>query len=96
MEQPGTPPRIPGKICASYVVLVPIIDSHVAKTPASRQQIDQLRQFGRELIQGNVLHHAEDVEDDITHSNGDDCRLAVEVLTRQAKKGTIRSCVIGN
>lgn len=36
------------------------------------------------------------MDDDITHSDGDDCRLAVEVLTRQAKRGTVPSCVIGN
>lgn len=52
-------------------------------------QGDLLLQFGRDLIRGQVRHDHDEVEDIIDHTTGDGCRLAVEVLTRQAKKGMI-------
>lgn len=51
-------------------------------------QGDLLRQFGRDLIRGQVRQDHDDIEDVIDHTTGDGCRLAVEVLTRQAKKAS--------
>jgi hypothetical protein len=59
----------------------------VARSARQSPQTDLLVQFGRDLIRGQVRHDHDDVEDVIDHATGDGCRLAVEVLTRQAKKG---------
>ncbi|KIM32590.1 hypothetical protein M408DRAFT_62228 [Serendipita vermifera MAFF 305830] len=57
-------------------------------------QGDLLRQFGRDLIRGQVRQDHDDIEDVIDHTTGDGCRLAVEVLTRQAKKGVITGQIL--
>lgn len=61
---------------------------HAAGRPARQSpQADLLLQFGKDLIRGQVRHDHDDGEDVVDHMTGDGCRLAVEVLTRQAKKG---------
>lgn len=62
-------------------------DDKVTRSTRQSPQADLLVQFGRDLIRGQVRHDHDDVEDVIDHATGDGCRLAVEVLTRQAKKG---------
>jgi hypothetical protein len=60
----------------------------VAHSARQSPQADLLVQFGKDLIRGQVRDDHDDVEDVLDHATGGDgCRLAVEVLTRQAKKG---------
>lgn len=47
--------------------------------------LSQIQQFGGDLIQGRSVVFQEDADTEMNKTS--DCRFAVEVLTRQARKG---------